>query len=79
MAKFLYLQLIACANVTPVKSTYRWEGKIQKDSEYLMILKTQKELLPEVNKFIKENHPYTVPEGEFIYLFIRKYKDFMFF
>lgn len=60
---FFFLQLIACANVTPVKSTYRWEGKVQQDREVLMILKTRAELLPEITKFIKENHPYQVPEG----------------
>jgi periplasmic divalent cation tolerance protein len=56
-------KLAACVNVIHnISSTYYWQGKIEKDSEDLMIIKTRRSFFEKLNKFIKENHPYTVPE-----------------
>lgn len=55
--------LAACVNVVPgATSIYRWKGKIERDSEVLLIAKT---LAPQVEKlaaFVKANHPYELPE-----------------
>jgi len=55
-------KLAACVQLMKVKSTYRWEGKIQSEIEYLLLIKTKKELYKELERVIKENHPYQVPE-----------------
>jgi periplasmic divalent cation tolerance protein len=62
-AGLLEKRLIACANILPgVTSMYRWEGKVQTDSEQLMMLKTRASLFPAVRDFVRENHPYQTPE-----------------
>ena len=56
-------KLAACVNITgEVNSVYFWKGNIEKDQEYLMIIKTTEELFEKLEKFIKDSHPYTVPE-----------------
>jgi periplasmic divalent cation tolerance protein len=55
--------LAACANVVPgLTSTYRWQGKICRDPEVLLIIKTQRRRLPALTERIRALHPYTVPE-----------------
>ncbi|MCX5794071.1 MAG: divalent-cation tolerance protein CutA [Elusimicrobia bacterium] len=56
-------KLAACVNIIPgVTSVYRWEDKIQKDSEVLLLIKTRTGALDEVTQFIKEKHTAEVPE-----------------
>lgn len=56
-------RLAACANIVKnVRSIYRWEGKIEDDSEVLMIVKTKKSLFDKLSKKVKELHEYSVPE-----------------
>jgi len=56
-------RLVACVNIIPgITSMYRWEGKIASDEEQLMVMKTRQSLFNDVAKFVKENHPYDVPE-----------------
>jgi len=59
----LEAQLIACANLVPrVESHYRWQGKIERSSEVLMILKTTAKCLKPLEKLIVAQHPYDTPE-----------------
>ena len=53
--------LIACANMFPVKSIYRWEGKVAKDSEFVLILKTLPENFEKIVIEIKKMHSYKLP------------------
>jgi periplasmic divalent cation tolerance protein len=56
-------KLGACVNlVSEVKSFYWWQGKIERDRETLLAVKTNKEKFPELVKKVKEVHPYSVPE-----------------
>jgi periplasmic divalent cation tolerance protein len=56
-------RLCACVNVLPaIESVYRWEGKITKDQELLLIIKTSDERYQELEKRILELHSYTTPE-----------------
>jgi periplasmic divalent cation tolerance protein len=56
-------RLAACVNViSGVKSFYRWQGKIETDSEIQLIIKTRRGRLDEVAAWLTENHPYDVPE-----------------
>ena len=55
--------LAACANiVSPVRSIYRWEGKLWDETEWLMIIKTQRGRFAELEKRVKSLHSYSVPE-----------------
>ncbi len=55
--------LVACGNVVPgIRSIYRWEGKVQDDAETLLVLKTERRLVPDLKVRLGELHPYQVPE-----------------
>jgi periplasmic divalent cation tolerance protein len=59
----LEARLIACANLIPgVESHYQWQGKIERGSEVLMILKTTTKCLARLEKLIIAAHPYDTPE-----------------
>lgn len=56
-------KLAACVQVLPqMKSFYFWENEIQAESEHLLLIKTLEEKYGELEKFIKANHSYDVPE-----------------
>jgi periplasmic divalent cation tolerance protein len=56
-------RLAACVNlVAPIRSIYRWEGKIWDEKEWLLIIKTQKHRFEELEKRVKSLHSYSVPE-----------------
>ena len=53
----------ACVQIIgPIKSIYRWKGKIETAKEFVCVIKTRKNLYKKVEKRIKELHPYEVPE-----------------
>jgi len=53
--------LIACANVFPIKSFYKWNGIVNKDDELVVIFKTIKNNFDKICKQIKSNHSYKIP------------------
>ena len=56
-------QLAACVNIlSPVRSIYRWEGKLADDREWLLVIKTRAERFPAVEARVKALHSYQVPE-----------------
>ncbi|XP_012061060.1 PREDICTED: protein CutA homolog [Atta cephalotes] len=56
-------KLAACVNIIPrLTSIYEWEGKIQEESELLLMIKTRTEKVNALTKYVKENHPYTICE-----------------
>ena len=56
-------RLAACVNIMPeVISYYRWEGKINTDSELLLLIKTQSSKFEPVKEYILKKHPYDLPE-----------------
>lgn len=55
--------LAACVNIVPgVKSMYKWEGKVNTDTEFMMVIKTRTSRLMEMTEWIRKNHPYKVCE-----------------
>jgi len=55
-------RLAACANVLDrTTSIFRWEGKVQRENEVALILKTRSELVANATARIKSLHSYTVP------------------
>lgn len=56
-------RLAACVNIVPgITSVYTWEGVVNKDSETLLIIKTNRRFYDAFETKIKELHPYDVPE-----------------
>jgi len=56
-------RLAACVNmISPVRSIYRWKGKIWDEKEWMLIIKTQKRRFEELEKKVKSLHSYSVPE-----------------
>jgi periplasmic divalent cation tolerance protein len=56
-------RLAACANLLPaVQSVYRWEGKVERAAEVLLIIKTTAAHYPALEARLRELHPYEVPE-----------------
>jgi len=56
-------RLAACVQIVgPIISTYWWQDKIETAEEWMCIAKTEKRLYTELEKEIRENHPYDVPE-----------------
>lgn len=55
--------LVACGNVLPgATSLYRWEGKVQRDEEVVVVMKSVREAAARVVERAEELHPYDVPE-----------------
>jgi periplasmic divalent cation tolerance protein len=56
-------RLIACGNLLPgVRSLYRWEGKVEDQSEVMALMKTRKQDWPALMSRLHEMHPYKTPE-----------------
>lgn len=56
-------RVAACVNVLPgVTSFYRWEGKVQKDEERLLLIKTRADRFEDLRAALVDLHPYEVPE-----------------
>ena len=56
-------RLAACASILPgVTSVFWWEGKIQRSSEVLVVMKTPAERVDALISRAAELHPYDVPE-----------------
>jgi uncharacterized protein involved in tolerance to divalent cations len=56
-------RLAACVNrLSGVSSTYRWEGKVERAAEELLIIKSRRDLFERLKQKITELHSYSVPE-----------------
>ena len=59
----LKAKLIACANLVPkIESHYRWQGKIERGHEVMLVMKTTRARLGALEKLILAQHPYATPE-----------------
>ncbi len=55
--------LVACANIVPsVRSIFWWEGKVSRETEALIIMKSRRALFDRIVSAVKPLHSYTVPE-----------------
>ena len=56
-------QLVACVNIVPeILSIYYWQGKVEKNTEAKMIIKTKSSLLNQLTQTVKNMHSYDVCE-----------------
>ena len=59
----LAVRLIACANLVPkIESHYRWQGKLERSTEVLIVMKTTQVRVKALEKLILAKHPYNTPE-----------------
>ena len=55
--------LAACVNIVPaVRSIYRWQGKVERASEWLLVIKTKAAAYDALAAAIRELHSYDTPE-----------------
>jgi periplasmic divalent cation tolerance protein len=56
-------QLAACINIVPqIESVYRWQGKIESATEWLLVIKTTQDAFVRVREALGELHSYELPE-----------------
>ncbi len=56
-------RLAACVQILPqMTSVYIWEGDIQREAEFLLLIKTVEEKWEALREFITKHHSYEVPE-----------------
>ena len=61
--KLVGAKLAACVNVLGAcTSIYHWQGKIESAEEVPMLIKTTMDAYPELEKTIRDLHPYELPE-----------------
>ena len=52
--------LAACCNFWPVETVYKWENELKEGTEYIVFLKTTKKNYKALEKWISEEHPYSM-------------------
>jgi periplasmic divalent cation tolerance protein len=61
--RLLKQKLIACANIIgPVSSLFHWSGKMETAEEYLIFMKSHRDLSDKLTETVKALHSYEVPE-----------------
>ena len=56
-------ELAACVQIlSPMTSIYRWQGKVERAAETLLLIKTLQEKYSALEAAIKTHHPYQTPE-----------------
>jgi periplasmic divalent cation tolerance protein len=57
-------RLAACVNIfdAPVRSIYRWKGKVEQAREFLLIIKSSRARLAPLRTEIERLHSYETPE-----------------
>ncbi len=58
----LQQRLVSCCQLSNIVSSYHWKGKIERTEEFLLQMKTKKELYKEIEKVILDNHSYETPQ-----------------
>lgn len=56
-------RLAACVNIlAPCRSVYQWQGGLQEDEEFPLIIKTTGERYSDLETLLRRQHPYELPE-----------------
>lgn len=55
-------QLAACVSVFPMQSMYTWEGKVQHEAEWQLVIKTRLACFEALSNKVKSLHSYDTPE-----------------
>jgi uncharacterized protein involved in tolerance to divalent cations len=54
--------LAACVQIAAVSSHYMWEGRLEKQDEQLLLIKTSLARSDQVDAYLRRTHSYTIPE-----------------
>ena len=54
--------LAACVSFTQIHSVYKWQGKVNSDDEWQLVIKTHIDKFSQLETKVKEIHSYEVPE-----------------
>lgn len=54
--------LVACAQIAPVRSLYRWKGKVEDAREFRIDMKLRADDYAALEKALLDLHPYETPE-----------------
>lgn len=56
-------RLAACVNIVPgARSIYRWKDAIEEAAEFVLLIKSRRDLFPELRAELTRMHSYEVPE-----------------
>lgn len=55
-------RLAACVSLLPVHSIYTWQGNLEQQDEWQLVIKTDLTLFPALEAKIRELHSYNLPE-----------------
>ena len=56
-------RVAACATIVPgARSIYRWQGAIESNAEWLLMIKSSRQLFDQLRAAIEKEHSYEVPE-----------------
>lgn len=54
--------LAACVQITGITSVYEWKGTVNTEPEHLLFIKARSDRYESIEKSIRDNHSYEVPE-----------------
>ncbi|MEQ1945587.1 MAG: divalent-cation tolerance protein CutA [Bryobacteraceae bacterium] len=61
--KLVELRVAACVNILPgARSVYRWKDEIEDSKEWLLVIKSRRDLFDQLRAEIQRLHTYDVPE-----------------
>jgi periplasmic divalent cation tolerance protein len=56
-------RVAACVNIVPgIQSVYHWQGAIQEDSEWMLVIKSTRSMFDSLAAELRKIHSYQVPE-----------------
>ncbi|MFW6196057.1 MAG: divalent-cation tolerance protein CutA [Thermoplasmatota archaeon] len=56
-------KLAGCVQITsPIESIYTWKGEVERSEEWMLMIKSKASLYGELEKEVKQLHPYETPE-----------------
>lgn len=55
-------RLAACVSIYPIRSIYRWQGQIENEREWQLVIKTDLKQFEQLSEKIQALHSYAVPE-----------------
>ena len=56
-------RLAACVQILPeMESVYRWEGKIERQAEFLLLVKSTRDKFDQLEREVRALHSYETPE-----------------
>jgi periplasmic divalent cation tolerance protein len=61
--KLLAARLAGCVNIVPgILSLYEWQGALQREQEFLLLIKSRADCFAELEQLVQGNHSYELPE-----------------